>query len=379
MSGTERLRIAVPSAAALVTDCAPHGEGLIAWSLLRELAARGHELVVWAREAQLETAPPFQLVELGRTSVRESLEPLTYARAVRRAIDELGGPARFDVAWWLYPGGPDNLFVPPHGLPLVVGPVLALWPGGRARPFRAGDLVRACAAPLYARARRGMDAATFALLLATPDACGTPMPTGARVVPLGVDRRLFQATAPSPTDRVAFVGRLDEEKGVRELVEAFALVRATLPTATLVLAGDGPQRGWVESRAAALGLNGSLTLLGAVGRESIGSVISDSSLVCVPSHGEPYGMVVLEAMACGRAVVATDAGGPRFLVDGVRGGKLVAPGDVRALAAALTELLADSPRLARMGAFNRRRVETELGLEQTVDAIEATLLEAAAL
>lgn len=371
------LRIAVPSAAALLTDSAPHGEGLIGWSLLQGLAARGHELVVWTREAKLESAPPFELVELGRTSVRESLEPLAYARATRREIERLGGRRRFDVAWWLYPGEPDNLFVPPRGLPLVVGPVLALWPGGYKRPFRAGDLLRAAATPLYARARRAMSSATSTLLLATPDACGTPMPAGARVVPIGIDRRRFQASAPANAERVAFVGRLDEEKGVRELVEAFALVRAARPRASLVLAGDGPQRGWIESRARELGLNGSLTLLGAVGREAVGDVIADSSLVCVPSHGEPYGMAVLEAMACGRAVVATDAGGPRFLVDRSQGGRLVAPGDVPALAAALAELLADPAELARMGSFNRRRVEAELGLEQTVDAIEAALAEAA--
>src|SRR5204862_7357867 len=70
------LRVLVPSASALLTDHRPHGEGLIAWDVFSGLAARGHELVVCAREAALRSSPPFEVVETGRASRWESVEPL---------------------------------------------------------------------------------------------------------------------------------------------------------------------------------------------------------------------------------------------------------------------------------------------------------------
>ena len=75
---------------------------------------------------------------------------------------------------------------------------------------------------------------------------------------------------------------------------------------------------------------------------------------CLPSFGEPFGMTALEAMACARPVVATDAGGLRHLV-AERGGRKVPPGDADALAAALREVLADPELRRAMGEHNRRR------------------------
>ena len=380
MQATRPLRIFVPSAAELLTDHLPHGEGLIAWNLLTGLARRGHELVVCARAADLEAEPSFELIVTGRATRLQSIEPLVYMRRARQRCRSLGGRARFDLAHWLFPTGPfDTLFVPPDGLPLVVGPQSAPWPAGAyVRPAKLGDAVRTALKPVFARARRRTIAATSVHLGTTPEALVGLPAAHAHVVPRGVDPSDYAPGSLPDAPRVLFVGKLAREKGVRELVEAFAATRREIAGAELVLAGDGPERGWIESRARELGLNGSVTLLGTVAHERVGALLGDASLLCLPSYGEPFGMAALEAMAAGRAVVGTAAGGLRTLVDPVRGGRLVPQQDAAQLAAALTELLGDDGKLGDLGRWNRARVEREFSLECVLDGIEAAYAEALA-
>jgi glycosyltransferase involved in cell wall biosynthesis len=355
------MRIFVPSAAAVLTDTGLHGEGQIAWQVLSGLAARGHKVVACAPTVQLERTPPFRVLELGRPRL-ESLHPYVYAARARRALHEHGP---FDVVHWLYPGESDQvLFTPPNGTPFVVGPMFAPWRTGRGRPFRAGDVARAALSPAERLLhRRALRAAT--VLLATPDARER-----GRVVSPGVDVSRFTPEPPTG-ETIAFVGRLERSKGVRELVRAFARVVEQRPEARLVVAGDGGERDWLERNASP-----QTSLLGGVPPEAVPGVLSRAALVCLPSHGEPYGMTVVEAMAAGRAVVATDAGGPRFLVP-PGGGRLVPVGDADALATALVELLAEPATLAAMGRRNREHVERELSLERMLDQLESVYTELA--
>lgn len=365
------MNVFVPSAAAVLTDSAGHGEGLIAWHVLDGLARRGHRLVVCAPRVELSAEPPFETIELGRGSRFESLAPFAYARAARRELDRARTRGRIDVVHWLYPAEDERLlFVPPRGLPFVVGPVFRAWPGDRTRPLRPGDAVRAALSPL-ARARRRASLRRAIVLAATPDAR-----RGGRLLPPGVDADRF-APEPPRGETVLFVGRLDRRKGVPELLGAFAEVAAARPQARLVLAGDGPEREAVERRAAEPALAGRVAVLGAVPQARVPDLLRESALLCLPSHGEPYGMAILEAMAAARAVVATDAGGPRFLV-GADGGRLVPVGDERALARSLAELLADPERLAETGRRNRERVERELSLERMLDRLEEVYAEVTA-
>lgn len=362
------LRIFVPSAAALLTDHAPHGEGLYAWALLTALAGRGHRLVVCAPFARLNAEPPFELVVVGRGSRFESIAPFGYARAVERVLREHGGASRFDVAHWLFPGeGEEAVFAPPTGLPFVLGPRPEPWPApAHSRRLRKGDLVRHVARPLLdVRHDRALDAATV-VLVQTPRAAELVAPrhrSKIRALPLAVDTDRFQSEPPRG-QRIAFVGKLEPEKGVRELVEAFAVVHDRLPEATLVLAGEGSLAAWVAAER-----RPGLELLGPVGHSEVPALYRDASLLCLPSRGEPFGMAILEAMAAGRAVVAGDGPGPRLLVD-ERGGRIVEPGDVTALSRALLELLLDPELLSRMGRFNRARVESEYSLAGSVSRLE---------
>lgn len=357
------MRIFVPSAAALLTNRDGHGEGLIAWNVFSELAARGHDVVVCAQRVSFDHDPPFRVVQLplGRF---ESLRPLAHAARTRRIFRRLGGRARFDVIHWLYPGEPEEtLFIPPRGMPYVIGPLLPQWEGGRGRPSRAGDAITAGLSPLTRwRSRTALRRAR--VLLATPDA----RPFDGQVVPPGVDVTRF--TADPPVGRtIAYVGRFEQRKGVRELVDAFAQVHGADPAAQLLMAGDGAERSWLVDRIAHLGLESSISLLGPVTPEEVATILDASGVVCIPSHREPYGMVVLEAMAAGRAIVATAEGGPRFLLDD-DGARFVPVGDCDALATVLAEVTADEAVLARMGASNRRRVEREFSLTAMVNSLE---------
>ncbi len=367
------LRIFVASAADLLTDHRAHGEGLIAWHMFSALAARGHELVVCARTADLQATPPFELVVTGRASRWESLEPIAYARVAAGLFEEFGGAARFDAMHWLFPQGVPPA-TPSQPLPFVIGPRLLNWDvSGRTRRLRPGDAVRRVLSPLERSLQsRALDRST-SILVSTPEALGdvpARFRAKASVLPFGVDVSRFVTTPLPAIPTVVFLGSLERKKGVRELVEAFALVAAALPDARLVLAGGGPEHAWIESRVAELGLVERVELRGRRGHADVPELLAGCSLVCLPSHGEPFGMALLEAMAAGRAVVAVDEGGPRFLVDRVHGGRLVPRQSSNALAEALLELLRDDDLLDTLGRFNRARAQAEFDLDVVLDRLE---------
>lgn len=372
-SPSRPLRVFVASAAELLTDHLPHGEGLIAYQTFSALAERGHTLVVCARRAALQSAPPFEVVETGSALRWESLEPLAYARRVARIFRERGGPHAFDAVHWLYPDEP-LWFVPPRGATFVVGPRLESWPASTcARRPQAGDVFRTLARPGFAAIRSTALSRASSILLATPPAGGA-LPAGvrprARVAPIGVDTTVF-APGPMPAvPTILYVGRLDPVKRVRELVEAFAGVRASTGEVRLVLAGDGPEADWIRARSEELGIAEDVVLLGPVSHDATRHLYRSCSLLCLPSAGEPFGMVVLEAMASGRAVVAVDAGGPRWLVEDGVGGLLMSGGSVTELERVLRDALGQPGRLEEMGRRNRERVERELSLTRLVHVLE---------
>jgi L-malate glycosyltransferase len=113
-------------------------------------------------------------------------------------------------------------------------------------------------------------------------------------------------------------------------------------------------------------------MVGAVSRDRVAEVMRSCTVYCLPSHGEPFGLTALEAMACGKPVVATDAGGLAYVVDAPRGGSKVPVGDAGALARALTEILS-SPSLAEaMGRHNRRVAVEQYDWERVIDRLEET-------
>ena len=144
------------------------------------------------------------------------------------------------------------------------------------------------------------------------------------VVSSGVDRERFSVQpAPDGPPRFLCVGALAERKNVVRLADAFA----RLPEGTLTFAGDGPERAKLEGRP-------NVELLGRVAHDEIPRLLAQSHVLAQPSLVEPLGQALLEAMACGRSVVATRIGGPPEFVP-PEAGVLVDPLDVDALARAL--------------------------------------------
>jgi len=175
------------------------------------------------------------------------------------------------------------------------------------------------------------------------------------VVPNGVDLARFRrSTSAIPRAAVGppnllFVGRFDPRKGLPELLEACERLAARGIEFRLTLVGDGRLRRSLERRARRT-LPGRVVFEGQVPHERLPAYYAAADLFCSPARGsESFGLVLLEAMALGVPVVATDIPGYRCVVTPDREGTLVPPRDAPALAEALASLLRDPARRSRMG------------------------------
>lgn len=176
---------------------------------------------------------------------------------------------------------------------------------------------------------------------------------------------------PLPSDAAAilYVANLFPYKGHLDLVDAAAAVAARFPRTRFLLAGREEGAGaQVRSRIEALRLGDHVRLLGP--RDDVPALMAAADLVVHPSHEEGFSNTILEAMAAGKAVVATAVGGvPEAVEDGVTG-LLVPPRSPDRLAEALLSLLENPPRARAMGEAGRRRVRADFPLAKMVGEIE---------
>jgi glycosyltransferase involved in cell wall biosynthesis len=163
--------------------------------------------------------------------------------------------------------------------------------------------------------------------------------------------------ADGPT--IVEVARLAEVKGQRVLLAALTRLVATAVLVGRDLEQGGAYEDELRADAELLGVAGRVVFAGY--RDDVPSVLAGCDVFCLPSFAEGLPLVVLEAMAHAKPVVATRVGGTGELVVDGETGLLVPPGDVDALAHALSELLADPLRAARMGEAGRKRVLAEFG------------------
>ena len=164
-------------------------------------------------------------------------------------------------------------------------------------------------------------------------------------------------------------GRLNKEKGFHQLIGSLEHVKTR---AHLVIGGDGHERAALERRAASMGGGHRITFTGWLSAEAAAGWRERAALVAVPSMWpEPFGIVGLEAMAAGRAVVAFESGGIPEWLDHGQTGILVRPGDVRGLGNAIDELLDDDVKRVRMEDTARERVEERFGLAGHVERVVA--------
>ncbi|MGR5130759.1 glycosyltransferase family 4 protein [Vibrio alfacsensis] len=140
--------------------------------------------------------------------------------------------------------------------------------------------------------------------------------------------------------RILFLGRLSEKKGVKDLINAFALVVKELPYARLALGGDGDIATF-KQQVENLGISSNVDFLGWVAGEQKNTWLSKADIYCLPSYNEGFPMGILEAMSANIPVVASTAGGiPDAIEDGVDG-LLIEAGDVEMLASHLKTLISD--------------------------------------
>jgi glycosyltransferase involved in cell wall biosynthesis len=182
-----------------------------------------------------------------------------------------------------------------------------------------------------------------------------------RVIPNGIDLGEFVGIPPR-TDRsrppvVLFVGRLDaRRKGLESLIEAFANLPRGLNARLRLVGDDWGGLGPLLARGEALGVADRVVATGPLPRSEVLHELASADLLVVPSLYEPFGIVLLEAMASGLPIVATRVGGiPEVVTDG-ESALLVSPRAPGELAAAIESILTDPGLARRLGAEGRRRV-----------------------
>ena len=163
--------------------------------------------------------------------------------------------------------------------------------------------------------------------------------------------------------RAVCVGRLCEQKGQRDLLDAWGIVRTAVSGAELVLVGDGPDRQALHRR---VGREGDVVLVGE--RADVWWWLAAADVVVVPSRWEGMALVPLEAMACARSVVATDVVGVAESVP-PSAGRVVATGDRTGLAREIAARLTNSARCDAEGAAGRRHVESHHDLTTSAAAV----------
>jgi D-inositol-3-phosphate glycosyltransferase len=186
------------------------------------------------------------------------------------------------------------------------------------------------------------------------------------VIPCGTDTTNFRLTSKaharaklkldSQEKVILYVGRFDERKGIETLVRAFALLKEqNLTNIKLIIVGgssanmpDGMERNRIENIVDELGLRDSTVFVGRIGHDILPIYYTAADVCVIPSHYEPFGLVAIEAMACGVPVVASDVGGLRFTIIPEETGLLVEPKNVEAFANGIHRIFFDDLWVRKM-------------------------------
>ncbi len=245
----------------------------------------------------------------------------------------------------------------------------------------------AAAYRIYRVAEQRLLARADAVIVSSPPYLESSQPLApwrhkCRVIPLGLDRRRL----PDPTvemlqwpnltwktqrSRVLALGRLSYYKGFDLLLHAIAAA----PEVQLCLVGEGQQEEMLRSMIAVLNLADRVQMLGHIADAQAQALLATCDVLCLPSieRTEAFGLVLLEAMRYGRAVIASDipGSGPGWIVRHGETGLLVPPGDVRQLAVALTRL-SNAPELRRaLGESGAARFEADFSIERVAEQTAA--------
>lgn len=332
---------------------APGGVQVHVRQLAGVLLARGHGVLVLAPGSG-QAAEPFAKI-VGRpirVPYAGTVAPICFSRSSYRRIRRFLRVFEPDVVHVHEPFTPSTSMLTAFA---STAPVVAT-----SHAHLERSRLMELAAPILRSVQRRLSA-QVAVSRAAAAFLSRAVPGRVEIVPNGVDVRRFSDPGPPAqglpgSRRILWVARLDPQKGFPVMVRAFARVAAELDDVSLVVVGDGRDRD-------ALGLlskadRDRVAVLGTVAHDHLPAYHAAADVFASPATGqESFGITLVEAMAAGLPVVATDIPGYReVLTDGVEG-LLVPPGDPDALAGALRRVLTDPDLASRLAAAGRGRAE----------------------
>ena len=187
------------------------------------------------------------------------------------------------------------------------------------------------------------------------------------VIPLGVNTKLFRPTTRNKRKQefeLLFVGSLYPIKGAKYLIRSMKYVVREEEEVKLRIIGEGPEKKRLELLAKRLGLRDKVIFEGFVPHNKIVRYYQNCDIFCFLTLGEPFGIAILEAMACGKPVVASNIGGPAEIVKDSETGFLVNPKNVRLVAKKIIQLIKNEKLREKMGRKARRTVMEKYSLEK---------------
>ena len=214
---------------------------------------------------------------------------------------------------------------------------------------------------------------------------GSDVPATLELAPMGVNLAVFERKsrylpwAGQGPARLVSCGRLNRSKGHQELIEAVRLLRDKGLDVRLHICGEDEQGGdgfhrQLQAQIDEAGLGAAVCLLGAVSEQRVRDEIESAHLFMLASHHEPLGVAIMEAMAMGLPVIATNAGGVPELVDHERDGLLVNPQEPAAIVEAVERVLCDAALAERLASAGRAKIERSFHAGLSAQAIARNIL-----
>jgi phosphatidylinositol alpha-mannosyltransferase len=327
-------------------------------ALDQHFRALGHDTRIIAVSSKDEDALDDHVIKVsGAVSTvpfSGSTARITFAPAIYRRVKQILKQEQFDVVHVHEPSVPMlSLVVLRHSHAINVGTFHA---------YREKNMLYEFAGQLLKRAFKQLDGRIF-VSDAVREYVTHYFPGEYTLIPNGIDCARFCAPTMQPIEKYAdgrpnilYVGRMDKRKGFRYLMRAFPHIKRAVPDARLLVVGafsDKDKTPFIRY-ARALKLRG-VHFVGPVSREELPRYYRTATIFCAPSTGfESFGIILLEAMAAGVPVIASDIIGYRSVVTDQIEGILVPPQDEQAIARAAIDLLNAPERRAQMSAAGKR-------------------------
>jgi glycosyltransferase involved in cell wall biosynthesis len=385
------MNIFVHRASECLTDYLPFGDGLIAYSLLAELAKRGHRIFAYTNRNGVEKCPEGLTIRARMHRVpANSLHPWEHSWRADRWLRELEREHTIDLVWRLQPydiGCPTRPYT--GGRPLVVGPLFYGWPCASMSPDdlakpRFGVGIRPLTISLAKRgwARTLRDAA---LVICATEGLSrqTASRTRGRVMTLPVivdppaelvhDR---PSPAPSAAPRLLFAANLHRNKHPLVFCQTILELRRLGLAATGTILGDGVMRGELETWCRENSLAEAIHFAGKVPNSEVYRRQTQADWLVSTSLGEPYGLSIIEAMSVGTVPICHRSGGPADFIDPEKTGLLVDALDGSVYAQAIAKIWTEPSawkRLSDAAMDQARQWKPKVVVDQLVSAMEKLL------